>query len=89
MAAKEANKNVTPPTIIVIMPATFQPRTGESLMIRKTPALTIVEEWSKAEVGVGATIAPKSQPENGIWAALVMPAKASSAAGENQPRTHG
>ena len=37
----------------------------------RDPAFTIVEECSKAEVGVGATMAPSSQPENGIMAALV------------------
>ena len=39
---------------------------GESLMSRKTPALTMVDEWRSAEVGVGATIAPSSQVWNGI-----------------------
>ena len=71
-----------PPTIIVISPAKLLiPRTGASLMIMNTPALTIVEEWSNADVGVGATIAPSSQLLNGICAALVIPANAKNAAG--------
>jgi hypothetical protein len=35
--------------------------------------LTIVLEWSRAEVGEGAYIAPMSHELNGIWALLVMP----------------
>ena len=50
--------------------------TGASLTSRNTPALTIVEEWSSALVGVGATMAPSSQVWNGICAALVIPANA-------------
>ena len=41
----------------------------------------MVLECSSAETGVGATIAPSNQPENGSWADFVMPAKHSSAAG--------
>ena len=36
----------------------------------------MVEECRRALVGVGATMAPRSQVWNGICAALVMPAKA-------------
>ena len=79
MATKDANRNVAPPMNMVIRPAWFGPSTGQSFMIRNTPAFTIVEECSKAEVGVGATMAPSSQPENGIMAALVKPQKTSSA----------
>ena len=50
-------------------------------MIMNTPALTIVDEWSNADVGVGATIAPSSQLLNGICAAFVIPANAKNAAG--------
>ena len=50
-------------------------------MSRKTPALTMVELWSRAEVGVGATMAPSSHDWKGIWAALVKPARASSSTG--------
>ena len=49
---------------------------GESLTSRNTPAFTIVEECRSAEVGVGATIAPRSHVWKGICAALVMPANA-------------
>ena len=41
----------------------------------------MVLEWSRAETGVGATIAPSSQRENGSWAALARPAKAIRQAG--------
>lgn len=34
----------------------------------------MVLECNKAETGVGATMAPKSQSQNGNWAALVKPA---------------
>ena len=70
IAAKEANRKVTPPTNMASRPASLSPSTGLNLIIKKTPALTMVEEWSRAEVGVGATMAPKSQDENGICAVL-------------------
>ncbi len=41
----------------------------------------MVLEWSRAETGVGATIAPRSQEENGIRAAFVIPANPIRAAG--------
>jgi len=43
-------------------------------MSKKTPAVTSVEECTKAETGVGAAIAAGSHAENGIWALLVMAA---------------
>ena len=46
-------------------------------------------ECSNAETGVGATIAPRSQLEKGHWAALVMPAKQSNAAGSSADRVSG
>jgi hypothetical protein len=39
-----------------------------------TPAVTRVEEWTNAEIGVGAAIAAGSQAENGICALLVIAA---------------
>ncbi len=59
----------------------FAPKHGASFTNRKTPAFTIVEECSSAEVGVGATIAPKSQLWKGNCAALVKAASASSSTG--------
>jgi hypothetical protein len=44
-------------------------------MSKKTPAVTRVEECTKAETGVGAAIAAGSQLENGICALLVIAAK--------------
>jgi len=35
------------------------------------PAVTKVEEWTRADTGVGAAIAAGSQEEKGIWALLV------------------
>ena len=68
--------------VVTIRPAQLDtPRHGASLMIMNTPALTIVEECSNAEVGVGATIAPSSQLLKGICAAFVIPANARNAAG--------
>ena len=37
-------------------------------MRRNTPAVTKVEEWTKAEIGVGAAIAAGNQAEKGNWA---------------------
>jgi len=42
----------------------------------------MVLEWRRADTGVGATIAPTSHDENGIRAALVMPAKQIRTAGK-------
>ena len=68
-----------PPTSMAMVPTWFAPSTGVSFTMRKTPALTMVEEWRSADVGVGATIAPKSQPEKGIIADFVNPQKTRSA----------
>lgn len=43
-------------------------------MSKKTPAVTKVDEWTRAETGVGAAIAAGSQLENGNWALLVIAA---------------
>ena len=57
--------------------------TGAMRSTRYTPAFTMVLECSSADTGVGATIAPSSQLENGSCADLVMPAKQSRAAGSS------
>ncbi len=80
-AMAEAARKVTPPTSPRRSPGRVFAKTGANLTIAYTPALTIVEEWSRAETGVGATIAPRSQDENGSCAALVSPAKPISVAG--------
>lgn len=49
------------------------------MIMRNTPAFTMVEEWSRADVGVGATMAPRSQPEKGIMADFVKPHNTRSA----------
>lgn len=41
----------------------------------KIPAVTRVEEWTIAEIGVGATIAKGNQEERGNWALLVIQQK--------------
>lgn len=43
-------------------------------MSRYTPAVTSVEECTRAETGVGAAMAAGSQVEKGIWALLVVAA---------------
>lgn len=50
-------------------------RKGKNRMRRNTPAVTRVEEWTRAETGVGAAIAAGSQLENGSWALFVMAAR--------------
>lgn len=63
----EHSMNVRPPTRMTMAAGTgLAMKMGASLMSRKTPALTIVEECSRALVGVGATIAPSSQVWKGI-----------------------
>lgn len=47
----------------------------EKRVSKYTPAVTKVEEWTRAETGVGAAIAAGSQAENGIWALLVIAPK--------------
>lgn len=44
---------------------------GINRIMIKTPAVTRVEECTKAETGVGAAIAAGSHAEKGIWALLV------------------
>ena len=48
---------------------------GKNRINKKTPAVTRVEEWTKAETGVGAAIAAGSQDEKGICALFVIAAK--------------
>jgi hypothetical protein len=43
-------------------------------MIKNTPAVTSVDEWTSADTGVGAAIAAGNQLENGIWALFVIAA---------------
>lgn len=43
----------------------------DSRIIKKTPAVTRVDEWTNAEIGVGAAMAIGSHAENGNWALLV------------------
>ena len=50
------------------------PYIGKNRNNKKIPAVTSVEEWTNAEIGVGAAIAAGSQEENGIWALLVIAA---------------
>lgn len=50
-------------------------RSGENRINKKTPAVTSVEEWTRADTGVGAAIAAGSHLEKGICALLVMAAK--------------
>ena len=82
IAMNEQSMNVTPPIITHMAAGSgHTTRMGASLMSRNTPAFTIVDEWSKALVGVGATMAPSSHVWKGICAALVRPANASAQVG--------
>ena len=45
----------------------------EKRIIKKTPATTRVEEWIKAEAGVGASIASGNQTWKKNWAAFITP----------------
>ena len=47
----------------------------ENRINKKAPAVTKVDEWTKAETGVGAAIAAGNQTENGHWALFVIAAR--------------
>ena len=67
MAINEHRAKVSPPTSTTITEGTkLTAKIGESFTSKNTPALTIVEECSRADVGVGATIAPSSHVWKGI-----------------------
>ena len=72
-----------PPIRATMVPGRVPRSSGASRSTRYTPAFTMVLECRSADTGVGATIAPSSQEEKGIWADLVMPAKARSATGRS------
>ena len=75
----DVRRKVNPPTVITMYPAMFPCRRGESFRRMNTPALTIVDECSSADVGVGATMAPSSHVWKGICADLTIPARQSRA----------
>jgi len=45
---------------------------GRNFKSKTTPAVTKVEEWTRALTGVGAAIAAGSQAEIGAWALFVI-----------------
>ena len=45
----------------------------ENLITKKTPATTRVEEWIRADAGVGASIASGNQTWAKNWAAFIPP----------------
>ena len=69
----------TPAIIMVALPIANNPETFSNLtlrgtsnrIIRYTPAVTSVEECTRADTGVGAAMAAGSQDEKGTWALLV------------------
>lgn len=70
---------VIPAIIIVAIPINIKIFDKFMLIIimfirinKYTPAVTNVEEWTKAETGVGAAIAAGSHAEKGTWALLVI-----------------
>ena len=79
VATNDTNRKVSRPVNATNVPTSEPAIAGDSRSSRKTPALTMVLEWSSAEVGDGAYMAPSSHDENGNWALLVIPARASSA----------
>jgi hypothetical protein len=58
--------------IVLNMPQVFI--NGKNRYRRNTPAVTRVDECTRALTGVGAAIAAGSQLEKGIWALLVIAA---------------
>lgn len=49
-------------------------KTSQKRIMRKTPAVTKVDECTKEETGVGAAIAAGNQEEKGTWALFVIKA---------------
>lgn len=49
--------------------------TSKNRIVKKIPAVTNVEEWTKEDTGVGAAIAAGNQEEKGTCALLVIKAK--------------
>src|SRR3990170_6307437 len=73
---------VKPPTQATVHRATGSAcaNSGYDRATRKTPALTIVAAWMRADTGVGPSIASGSQTWSGNWALLpIAPAKIRSA----------
>ena len=67
IAAKDANRNVIPPTIITMMPAKLvMPNKGAIFMIRNAPAATGPKECTMAKAGAGDEPASRNQPPKGI-----------------------
>ena len=62
--------------------ATWFSNKNENRIRRYTPAVTNVEEWTRAETGVGAAMAAGSHAEKGIWALLVIAARTTSNANQ-------
>ena len=77
IAIRDAAKKVNPPIKVTRTPVSVPSSIGEMRIRRYTPAFTMVAECKRADVGVGATIAPRSQPQNGNCALFVIAAKAS------------
>ena len=76
---------VNPPILDTRIPTRFPWNAGEIRSSRYTPAFTMVALWSNALEGVGATMAPRSQVENGSCADLVSPARARQISGSIAP----
>ena len=71
VAMRPAASAVAAPTQKRVSSATGDAaKTGYRRSTRNTPAATIVAECSRAETGVGPTIASGSQAESGSWALL-------------------
>lgn len=72
LATNPAISIVVTPIINMVRNKTLSFTIGRNRMSRNTPAVTRVDECTKADTGVGAAIAAGSQAEKGIWALLVI-----------------
>ena len=80
-----AAMKVKPPISETMVPVSVPDNAGAKRISRYTPALTMVALCKSALDGVGATMAPSSQEENGSWADFVSPARERSATGITAP----
>src|SRR5207244_4882954 len=68
VAAKKAV--AAPTTAMVVAAAGPWARMGFTRAMRKTPAVTMVAAWMRADTGVGPSMAAGSQTYSGSWADL-------------------
>src|SRR5215210_5475631 len=69
-----------PMSVTTVVAAGDAWKIGLARTTRKTPAVTIVAAWIRADTGVGPAMASGSQTYSGIWALLPAQARNSSSA---------